>query len=70
VNSIDAVISMQPIMMNDGQSNRAIAATNMNEQSSRSHSVFILTLGQVDERGSKRGAKLFLAKYHNEATPM
>lgn len=33
----------------------------MNEQSSRSHSVFILTLGQLDQNtGSKKGAKLTL----------
>jgi len=57
VNSIEHVLSL----MQQGQDNRAIAATKMNAESSRSHSVFILTLGQVDSRtGSKRGAKLTL----------
>lgn len=33
----------------------------MNETSSRSHSVFLLTIGQLDQKtGSKRGAKLTL----------
>lgn len=32
--------------MKAGNSNRAISATNMNEGSSRSHSIFILTVSQ------------------------
>ena len=44
-----------------GVANRAVASTNMNAESSRSHAVFILTLGQVDKNtGSKKGAKLTL----------
>lgn len=33
-------------LMKAGNSNRAISATNMNEGSSRSHSIFILTISQ------------------------
>lgn len=44
-----------------GQNNRAIASTNMNMESSRSHSVFILTLGQTHkETGSNKKSKLVL----------
>ena len=44
-----------------GSSNRAQAATNMNEHSSRSHSIFILTITQTNKKegGSKIG-KLYL----------
>lgn len=44
-----------------GANNRAQAATNMNEHSSRSHSIFILTINQNNKRegGSKTG-KLYL----------
>jgi kinesin family protein 5 len=48
-------------IMNQGQSARSIAATNMNAESSRSHSVFILTLGQRNTKTeSKKGSKLIL----------
>eukprot|EP00457_Paulinella_chromatophora_P001894 gb/GEZN01001896.1/.p1 GENE.gb/GEZN01001896.1/~~gb/GEZN01001896.1/.p1 ORF type:complete len:820 (-),score=150.60 gb/GEZN01001896.1/:200-2659(-) len=48
-------------VMSHGNENRAMASTNMNETSSRSHSVFILTLGQTDrDTGSRKGAKLTL----------
>lgn len=48
-------------IMSAGAQNRAQAATLMNAESSRSHSVFILTLGQADKNtGSKKGAKLTL----------
>ena len=48
-------------VMAQGTANRAIATTNVNEASSRSHSVFILTLGQRNRKnGQKKGAKLFL----------
>jgi len=47
--------------MEAGQSLRAIAATNMNSQSSRSHSVFILTLSQkCKTSGSVKASKLTL----------
>ena len=44
-----------------GSSNRAQAATNMNEHSSRSHSIFILSINQTNKKegGSKIG-KLYL----------
>jgi len=48
-------------IMTQGQNNRAIAATNMNMESSRSHSVFILTVGQRNTKtGAKKGSKLIL----------
>jgi kinesin family member 5 len=44
-----------------GATNRAIASTEMNSESSRSHSVFILHVGQTDpEKGINRQSKLFL----------
>jgi kinesin family protein 5 len=57
VNSVEQVLAL----MEQGQSARALAATNMNEQSSRSHSVFLLTIGQLNTaNGSKKGSKLTL----------
>jgi len=57
VNSVEQVLAL----MEQGQAARALAATNMNEQSSRSHSVFLLTIGQLNtQTGSKKGAKLTL----------
>jgi len=47
--------------MLQGQHNRAIASTNMNLESSRSHSVFMVILGQTNkESGSKKQSKLIL----------
>ena len=46
VNSIDSVMEL----MQKGQDNRAIASTNMNAQSSRSHSVFILTVSEQQQQ--------------------
>ena len=44
-----------------GSSNRAQAATNMNEHSSRSHSIFILTINQTNKNdGSSKIGKLYL----------
>ena len=71
VNSVEQILAL----MDDGQRNRAVASTNMNETSSRSHSVFILTLGQLDQNsGSKKGAKLTLVdcecfSLHTHARP-
>lgn len=57
VNSFNQVLDF----INKGQSNRAMASTGMNDQSSRSHSVLIMTLGQhFKDTGVKKGAKLFL----------
>ena len=44
-----------------GSSNRAQAATNMNEHSSRSHSIFILTINQTNKKeGFSKVGKLYL----------
>jgi len=48
-------------VMSDGAKNRATAATGMNEGSSRSHSVFMVTVTQRQtETGSTKTGKLFL----------
>lgn len=48
-------------IMNEGIQNRAVASTNVNEASSRSHAVFILTLTQESNRIiQKKSAKLCL----------
>ena len=48
-------------VMRAGSKNRSVAATRMNEKSSRSHSIFILTIYQKNTRtdAAKQG-KLFL----------
>jgi kinesin family protein 5 len=48
-------------LMEEGNSNRAISATNMNEGSSRSHMIFMMTISQnnVNDMSAKSG-KLFL----------
>jgi len=44
-----------------GQSNRAIAETKMNAESSRSHSMFVLAIGQKNLRdGASKSGKLYL----------
>jgi kinesin family protein 5 len=43
-----------------GDSTRAVASTNMNAVSSRSHSVFIITVDQTNSEGSKKGGRLNL----------
>ena len=48
-------------VLSEGSANRATSATLMNAESSRSHSVFMLTLGQTDKlSGTKRSSKLTL----------
>jgi kinesin family protein 5 len=48
-------------LMKLGNSNRSITATNMNAESSRSHSLFILTLHMTNtEDGSSKTGKLYL----------
>ena len=48
-------------LMKLGNSNRSIAATNMNAESSRSHSLFVLTIQMNNtEDGSIRTGKLYL----------
>ena len=46
--------------MQSGAFNRATAATGMNEGSSRSHSVFTITVGQKDQTSSTKSGKLVL----------
>jgi kinesin family protein 5 len=46
-------------IMERGASNRAVSYTAMNADSSRSHSLFIITIGQQDLKGKKSG-QLFL----------
>jgi hypothetical protein len=48
-----AVVKPQEILdlMKMGTKTRAIAKTNMNESSSRSHAVFIITIEQMKENG-------------------
>ena len=47
-------------LIQKGSSNRAQAAHNMNEHSSRSHSIFILTINQMNKEGAQKEGKLFL----------
>eukprot|EP00658_Telonema_sp_P-2_P018657 TRINITY_DN17312_c0_g1_i3.p1 TRINITY_DN17312_c0_g1~~TRINITY_DN17312_c0_g1_i3.p1 ORF type:complete len:832 (-),score=339.18 TRINITY_DN17312_c0_g1_i3:356-2851(-) len=48
-------------VMSQGANNRSIAVTNMNEHSSRSHSVFMLTVSQTNmDDLSKKSGKLYL----------
>lgn len=47
--------------MDDGKSNRHIAVTNMNEHSSRSHSVFLINVKQENVESEKKlTGKLYL----------
>ena len=43
-----------------GGESRAVAATNMNQESSRSHSIFVIEITQKNESGSARSGRLFL----------
>lgn len=57
------VSSVQEVyeVMRRGGSARATAATNMNQESSRSHSIFVLTITQKNvETGSAKSGQLFL----------
>ena len=48
-------------IMNEGNSNRKTSSTNMNDVSSRSHSIFMLTVSQKnEEEGSVKVGKLYL----------
>jgi kinesin family protein 5 len=48
-------------VMRRGGSARAVAATNMNQESSRSHSIFVITITQKNlETGSMKSGQLFL----------
>ncbi|KAH8820078.1 kinesin heavy chain [Xylogone sp. PMI_703] len=57
------VSSVQEVfeVMRRGGSARAVAATNMNQESSRSHSIFVITVTQKNvESGSSKSGQLFL----------
>lgn len=57
------VSSVQEVfeVMRRGGNARAIAATNMNQESSRSHSIFVITVTQKNvETGSSKSGQLFL----------
>ena len=57
------VSSVQEVyeVMRRGGNTRAVAATNMNQESSRSHSIFVVTVTQKNvETGSARSGQLFL----------
>ena len=57
------VSSVQEVyeVMRRGGTARAVAATNMNQESSRSHSIFVLTITQKNvETGSAKSGQLFL----------
>jgi kinesin family protein 5 len=57
VNSLESLLEI----MADGHANRATSSTHMNQDSSRSHSVFIAHVGQRDlNSGSTKTSKLFL----------
>jgi kinesin family protein 5 len=57
VSSIDEVYEV----MRRGAMTRAVAATNMNQESSRSHSIFVVTITQKNvETGSSKSGQLFL----------
>ncbi|PNY29373.1 Kinesin-like protein [Tolypocladium capitatum] len=48
-------------VMRRGGNSRAVAATNMNQESSRSHSIFVVTITQKNvETGSAKSGQLFL----------
>ncbi|RDL35834.1 uncharacterized protein BP5553_06446 [Venustampulla echinocandica] len=57
------VSSVQEVyeVMRRGGSSRAVASTNMNQESSRSHSIFVITVTQKNvETGSAKSGRLFL----------
>ncbi|KAI0017399.1 P-loop containing nucleoside triphosphate hydrolase protein [Xylariomycetidae sp. FL0641] len=57
VSSVDEVFEV----MKRGGAARAVAATNMNQESSRSHSIFVITVTQKNlETGSMKSGQLFL----------
>ncbi|SLM39242.1 kinesin heavy chain [Lasallia pustulata] len=57
---VSSVLEVYEVMRRGGAS-RATAATNMNQESSRSHSIFVLTITQKNvETGSAKSGQLFL----------
>lgn len=57
---VSTVLEVYEVMRRGGLA-RATAATNMNQESSRSHSIFVITIGQKNvETGSAKSGQLFL----------
>ena len=57
---VSSVAEVYEVMKRGGNS-RAVAATNMNAESSRSHSIFVITITQKNiETGSAKSGQLFL----------
>ena len=57
---VSSVAEVYEVMKRGGAS-RAVAATNMNQESSRSHSIFVVTITQKNvETGSAKSGQLFL----------
>jgi len=57
---VSSVLEVYEVMRRGGLA-RATAATNMNQESSRSHSIFVITIGQKNvETGSAKSGQLFL----------
>ena len=57
---VSSVQEVYEVMRRGGQA-RAVAATNMNQESSRSHSIFLVTITQKNlESGSAKSGQLFL----------
>lgn len=57
------VVSPEDVMdvVDEGKSNRSVASTNMNDQSSRSHSIFLIQVSQEDKtKETKLNGKLYL----------
>ncbi|KAF2739803.1 kinesin-domain-containing protein [Polyplosphaeria fusca] len=57
---VSSVMEVYEVMRRGGTA-RAVAATNMNQESSRSHSIFVITITQKNlETGSMKSGQLFL----------
>ncbi|KHN98107.1 kinesin [Metarhizium album ARSEF 1941] len=57
---VSSVLEVYEVMRRGGNA-RAVAATNMNQESSRSHSIFVITVTQKNvETGSAKSGQLFL----------
>lgn len=56
---VGSVGEVYEVLERGGQA-RAVAATNMNQESSRSHSIFVIEVTQKNESGTARSGRLFL----------
>ncbi|OMJ89407.1 hypothetical protein SteCoe_8404 [Stentor coeruleus] len=55
---VSSPLEMMKVMA-AGSGNRSIAATRMNERSSRSHSIFCVNVEQKDHKGNKKSGRLY-----------